>query len=71
MFAHTVKARPPSLSLWVALIYSPRCCTWDRVEHSLASHEGAHKRLFVREEREERGRKERDIVSVVACGGCA
>jgi hypothetical protein len=46
-FAHTVKAPAPSLSLGGGLIYSPRCCTWDQIDHSLASHRGARWRVCV------------------------
>ena len=44
-FAHTMKAPAPSLSLGGGLIYSPRCCTWDQIEHSPASHRGAFERV--------------------------
>ena len=46
-FAHTMKAPAPSLSLGGGLIYSPRCCTWDQIEHSPASHRGAFERVCV------------------------
>ena len=46
-FAHTMKAPAPSLSLGGGLIYSLRCCTWDQIEHSPASHRGAFERVCV------------------------
>ena len=46
-FVYTVKAPAPVLSLGGVLIYSPRCCTWDWIECSSASHRGARELVFV------------------------
>jgi hypothetical protein len=37
VFAQTVKAPAHHLSLGRELIYSPRCRSWDRIEHSFTS----------------------------------
>jgi hypothetical protein len=47
VFAHTVNAQAPSSSMGGSLIYSPRYCMWDYIEHSLACHRGARERTCV------------------------